>query len=122
MTSTKTQKQLIGQKGEDLAILFLKKKGYEILEKNYRYKRCEIDIICFKKPFLVFVEVKTRKNKTFGYPEEYVLTNQMQCIQNAAINYMENSILPFSMVRYDIVSLILQQDTVKDILHLEDAF
>ncbi|KXX72384.1 YraN family protein [Flammeovirga sp. SJP92] len=122
MTSTKTQQQQTGTKGEAIASDFLIEKGYKILERNYRYKRNEIDIICQKDNFLVFVEVKTRKSKSFGNPEEHVSQKQINCIQEASIQYQNEYSGTFLLVRYDIISLIMNKNEVLEILHLEDAF
>ncbi|WP_306415995.1 YraN family protein [Fulvivirga ulvae] len=61
-----------GKDGEQRAAEYLMGKGYELLERNYRYKRSEIDIIIKKEQLLVFVEVKTRSYSSFGYPEDAV--------------------------------------------------
>ena len=65
-------KQNLGRKGEELATTFLKEKGFEILHKNWRYKKAEIDIIGQLKDTLVFVEVKCRKSEFFGRPEQAI--------------------------------------------------
>jgi len=66
-----TDKQKLGKRGEDLALTFLKKKHYKILARNFRAKRFgEIDIVACNKNQIVFVEVKTKSNYYFGYPEE----------------------------------------------------
>ncbi|NME70475.1 YraN family protein [Flammeovirga aprica] len=122
MTSTKTQKQQTGTQGENIATDFLIQKGYKILERNYRHKRNEIDIICQKGNFLVFVEVKTRKSKSFGNPEEHVSKKQINCIQKASVQYQNEYSGTFLLVRYDIISLIMNKNEVLEILHLEDAF
>lgn len=122
MTSTKTDKQVLGKKGEDIAATYLKENGYTILERNYRYKRSEIDIICSKGLFLIFVEVKTRKNNSFGYPEEQITNKQKTAIQKAAIYFQNNTNVKFSLVRYDIISLMIDFDKIQDVKHLEDAF
>ncbi len=65
-------KHQIGQRGEELAANFLQKKGYRILERNFRAGGGEIDIIAREKNILVFVEVKARQNNSFGPPEEAI--------------------------------------------------
>ena len=62
-------KQEIGKKGETVAVRYLKKQGYRIIEQNYRSKAGEIDIIAREKQSLVFVEVKTRSSRSFGSPK-----------------------------------------------------
>ena len=61
-----------GKEGEDMAARFLIEKGFEIVERNYRYKRSEIDLIVKKDKWLVFVEVKLRSSDLYGYPEDFV--------------------------------------------------
>lgn len=62
----------LGQEGERLAYDFLVQKKYIILERNWRWKNAEIDIICIKKNTLIFVEVKCRSSEKFGQPFEFV--------------------------------------------------
>ena len=59
---------ILGKRGEQLAVSFLEKKGYQILATNWRHRRAEIDIIAMDEDVLVFVEVKTRNNNNFGEP------------------------------------------------------
>jgi len=117
-----------GKKGEDLAVQFLQKKGYKILQRNYRYKRAEIDIIAQKEDLLIFVEVKARKRIDFGYPEDAVNEKKIELIQEAAENFMEESAWgkehePGSggQIRFDIVSITSENDNF-EIFHIEDAF
>ena len=74
----------LGNQGEDIAKNLLLKKGYEILECNWRNGRAEIDIIAKDKDVLVFVEVKTRRTRKFGHPEENVDRKKIQNLMNAA--------------------------------------
>ena len=109
-----------GDEGERLAADFLVKKGYVILERNYRHKRSEIDLIVRKDNWLVFVEVKLRKSTNYGYPEEFVDYHKERMILSGAVHYMY-TIDWQGNVRYDVVSVIqLGHDT--EVLHIEDAF
>lgn len=74
----------LGQYGENLAIRFLSKQGYRILERNFRAKYCEIDIIAQEEDVLVFVEVKTRISKDYGLPEEAVTSRKLRHLKRAA--------------------------------------
>ena len=76
------RKQEIGKKGETVAVRYLKKQGYRIVEQNYRSKVGEIDIIARDKQSLVFVEVKTRTNEKFGLPETSITQEKLEKIQN----------------------------------------
>ena len=76
--------QEIGDKGENLAALYLQKLGYDVLEQNYRTGRLEVDLICKKGDVLVFVEVKTRSSTKFGNPETFVNSAKASKIIEAA--------------------------------------
>ena len=113
-------KRQIGLKAEEEAAHFLRANGYEIKSRNWRWKRCEIDIIAVKEDTLVFVEVKTRKNEDFGYPEEFLTEPQEERIHLAAEVYAEE-INWVGGMRFDIIA-ILQNAYPCHIEHLEDAF
>ncbi len=110
----------LGKKGEQLAIDFLLKKGYDILERNYRYLKSEIDIIAKIEDILVVVEVKTRSTPEFGNPQEFVKPKQIQSLVKAINNYIEENDLDVE-VRFDIVAII-KNKLGTNIEHLEDAF
>lgn len=76
-----------GDLGENMAVAFLLENDFEILERNWRYKHLEIDIIANKQNFLHIVEVKTRSSIEFGYPEQMIDHNKMQFLKNAAAHY-----------------------------------
>lgn len=109
-----------GAEGENAAAEFLVGKGYEILERNYRCGRAEIDLIVRKKNWLVFVEVKTRSSSSYGFPEEFVDNAKEQLILMAAENYIYK-IDWQGNVRYDIIS-VLGSGVHRGIEHFEDAF
>lgn len=109
-----------GKAGEAIAVRYLAGKGYEILETNWRFERCEVDIIAEQKGILVFVEVKTRRNAVFGLPEDAVGPSKQENLAKAATAYLrqENS---EAEIRFDIVAIILDQKR-EEIHHIEDAF
>lgn len=109
-----------GEKGEDLAKLFLLKKGYSILELNWRFSRAEVDIIAKDKDILVFVEVKTRSTAIFGDPALAVNAKKQQLLTDAASAYMDQIGHEWE-IRFDIISVILRQDEY-DLQHFQDAF
>ncbi|MEL6557925.1 MAG: YraN family protein [Bacteroidota bacterium] len=106
----------IGDSGEAQALKYLVKNNYEVLERNFRHRRGEIDIICLKSNTLIFIEVKKRKNIAYGYPEEFVSKAQEKMIMDTAdhyiyaINWQKN-------IRYDIISI-----TGEELYHIKDAF
>lgn len=111
----------IGTNGELIAVNFLKNKGYIILETNWRSGKKEIDIIAEIGDTIVFVEVKTRSNFNFGYPEEAVDERKKSLIKSAAEDYFL-ACPSQKLLRFDIISILQQQNTTKEIVHLEDAF
>lgn len=109
-----------GINAEDEAAAFLTKKGYELVERNFRHGRREIDLIVKKSNVLVFVEVKMRTSNAFGYPESFVSEKQAERITEAAEEY-QISFGWEGIVRFDIVSIekIGGQTFIR---HFEDAF
>lgn len=115
----RTTKEL-GDKGEQLAIDFLLQKNYEMVSKNYRYKRAEIDLIVRKGNCIIFVEVKYRTGVGFGFPEEVIKGSKKKLIQIAAENYVIENDWNQS-IRFDIISIIEKGNHLQ-IEHFEDAF
>lgn len=110
-----------GKKAETLAGVFLEEKGYEILAKNYRYGRAEIDIIVKKGIFVVFVEVKSLTNTKFGNPEIRVTKNKVKLVTKAAENFVYSTNWQ-QQIRFDIISIIFKSEEDFEIMHFEDAF
>jgi len=100
-----------GKFGEDLACQFLKVQGYNILERNFRIRGGEIDIVALDGQTLVYVEVKTRSQKTFGSPEESVTYHKLRFIERAAKFYRNNRRHLPEQERIDVVSVDLQSQT-----------
>ena len=106
--------------GEDKAIKYLISKGYQILDRNYRTKIGEIDIIAIKSGILAFVEVKTRTNINYGYPYEAVNWRKQDKIIKSSFIYMKQKNLITYQVRYDIIEVYLCEKN--RINHIENAF
>lgn len=111
----------LGSKGEDLAVKFLKKKGYRIIERNYKTFVGEIDIIAKDSNTIVFIEVKTRMNDSFGYPFEAVNKKKRQKLKNLALLYLKKQGTE-SPVRFDVISIFCMENGLKEIDHIKDAF
>ncbi len=109
-----------GKAGEDLAAQFLIDKGYQILERNYRFRRSEIDLIARKGNCLVFVEVKLRTSDAFGYPEEFVNEKKAAKISEGADQYIYD-VKWIGNIRFDIVA-IRQIRGQTEVVQIEDAF
>jgi len=109
-----------GKEGEDMAARFMMDKGYEIIARNYRYRRSEIDLIVKKDNWLIFVEVKLRSSDQYGYPEDFVDYKKAKNIIDGAEQYTFDNNWQGN-VRYDIVSIRLLKDKT-EIIQIEDAF
>ncbi len=103
-----TDRKSLGRKGEDIACRALKKDRYKIIEKNYRCRQGEIDIIAEDRgKVLCFVEVKAKSSMGFGLPEEAVTRRKQGKIQAAAFSYIESNGLKSRAMRFDVVSVDL---------------
>ncbi|MDH4226296.1 MAG: YraN family protein [Deltaproteobacteria bacterium] len=110
----------LGQAGEDMAVEYLSKKGFKILERNFRTRHGEIDIVCMHGTVLVFVEVKTRKSFKFGSPKDAVGRGKISRFTTAAKQYMARSGYG-GTVRFDVLAIVRSgEDTA--IEHIEGAF
>ncbi|MBD8389257.1 YraN family protein [Dysgonomonas sp. BGC7] len=111
---------ILGQKGEEVAVAHFINNGYKILKRNWFYQKYEIDIIACNEDFIVFVEVKTRSSDQWGNPEDAVSKKKIKHIVDAADYFLkENDIdLP---ARFDIVSVIWTGKNF-EVEHLDDAF
>lgn len=114
-------KKRVGAWGEAEAERYLVKKGYCILEKNYRAEGGEIDLIARDKENLVFVEVKTGTRDTFGEPEDRVDRRKQIQIGKVAMGYLMAKNIEKMDCRFDVVSVI-KNASKTEIRHIEDAF
>ena len=110
----------LGKKGEDIACIELKRLGYTILERNWRYRRLEVDIIARTSTELILVEVKTRSTARYGYPEIAIDRAKKSNLYKAAGIYAYEKDLDID-IRFDIISVILYRN-VKKVFHIKDAF
>ena len=122
--SGKKNNKIIGNSGELIACLFLESKGYQIIEKNYRAYRKEIDIIAKKDGYLIFAEVKTRRSTTFGTPSQSVNREKQKHIILAAKKFLADNRYYFSLQpRFDIIEIYRDKKTEKNYVHhIEGAF
>lgn len=110
-------KKFLGHKGEVKAVEFLKEKGYKILEQNFKTHIGEIDIIAKTGEVIVFVEVKTRSDDSFGSPAEAVNTEKQRKYTLLANEYLIRNNLNDNQCRFDVIEI----ENGK-INHIEDAF
>lgn len=110
----------LGTLGEELALEFLEKNGYEILETNWTFQKAEVDIIAKKESVLAVIEVKTRSSIEFGLPQDFVKPKKIQLLVKAINEYVISNDLDHE-VRFDIIA-IQKENNGFIIEHIEDAF
>jgi putative endonuclease len=117
-----TNKQKLGKNGEELALRFLKNKGYKEIEKNYRFGKGEIDIICQYENDLIIIEVKSVRIDGFGSGEERITPKKQKMIIETAYGFLaENEQYENCGVRFDVVVVNFKKYPA-EINHYESAF
>lgn len=109
-----------GAVGEELACQYLQKKGYYILDRNWRSGHKELDIVALKENELVIVEVKARKSANFGNPEDAINMQKIRRTVAAADAYVRYNRFDFH-IRFDVIAITGVSPNV-EIKHIEDAF
>jgi putative endonuclease len=109
-----------GKLGEDIAHDYLINKGYKVLQRNYRFAKTEIDLVCEIAEEVVFVEVKTRTSDQMAYPEQAVGKAKQKNIRFAAEYFLEEYQIN-KPARFDIIAVIKNEKRF-EIEHIEDAF
>ncbi len=112
----------IGKKGEKVAVKYLKKSGFEIVECGFKAMRGEIDIIARENDTIVFVEVKTRRTDEFGSPFEAVDLKKQAQIKKIASIYISKRYQKFIPCRFDVVGIIVRERGDYEISHIRNAF
>ena len=127
-------RKMLGRNGEDIACLMLQERGFRILDRNFRYGRQEIDIVCLDGTALRFVEVKTRREPVEGEAWEAVTPAKMRNIGRAAQRYLDSfrsrrsgrtgpRIPDIEEIFFDIVTVVWDEDMVNYSLeYIQDAF
>ncbi len=115
--------KILGNAGEDMAYEYLSSIGYKILDRNFRCKLGEIDLIGFDGDILCFIEVKTRRGNMYGNPSEAVTPYKQHRIVKSALTYISKNRLNNFMCRFDVMEIISdgrQEDTQINLI--KDAF
>ncbi|WP_333851073.1 YraN family protein [Epilithonimonas sp.] len=110
-----------GKIAEDLAVDFLVKAEYKILARNFRYLKAEIDIIAEKENQIIIIEVKARNTDAFLEPQEAVNKKKIKLLISAANYFIEENNIN-KEVRFDIISVLPNQQKTLEIHHIIDAF
>lgn len=110
-----------GKSGEDLAAIYLQKEGYTILERNWRFRHWEVDLIASKGKFLHIIEVKTRHSLRFGKPEESITKDKMRNLRNAAEEYQY--LHPeWKFLQFDVLAITMVNEEAKEFFMIEDVY
>ena len=110
----------LGDKGETIAANFLQKRGFNIIERNWRSKHLEIDIIASINSKLHFVEVKTRTNNKYGQPEESISKAKMNHLKVGAEAYLYLN-PQWELIQFDVIAIMIVMEKI-DIFLIEDVF
>jgi putative endonuclease len=122
MSGNKRSSHVLGKKGEQIALDFVRKRKYKIVGKNFRFQRGEIDIIAYDGQTLVFLEVKTRKSRKYGPPEESVTPAKQVQIRKVAQWYLVKKGLTDVACRFDVLAITMEEDGNNQIHHIQNAF
>jgi len=114
------QRRSLGILGENIAADYLQKKGFQIIERNFRCRLGELDIIARQGGYLVFVEVRARSSALCGLPQESITANKIKKLRRLAQVYMVQRALYNVDVRFDVVAVYCAGETI--ITHIENAF
>ncbi len=110
-----------GDEGEELAAVYLQKHGYTILERNYRFRHWEVDIIASKEKFLHFFEVKTRRSNRFGNPEESIGRDKMTCLKNVAEEYQYQH-PTWKYIQFNVLAITMNYGEPIEYFLIEDVY
>ena len=124
MNEIDRQKKLLGKKGEDIALSYLTEKGYELVARNYRFSRYgELDLVMRDGKYLVFIEVRTKKNKLYGSPLETIDYDKRRQIEKMAQLFLvKEKLSQDTFCRFDAIGIILSNNNEPEIEHIQDAF
>ncbi|NNE30354.1 MAG: YraN family protein [Saprospiraceae bacterium] len=110
-----------GQLGETIALEYLLREGFSLLEKNWRHRKAEIDLILQEGGTIVFIEVKTLQSDAHGSPESNITRRKLDLMWDAAGAYMDES-GHMGEIRFDFISVILKSPDSYKVVHNRDAF
>jgi len=116
-----TQKQAMGQWGEEIAARYLESKGYIILTRNFHAAHGEIDIVASKESALIFIEVKTRSSHTFAYPEDSVTLRKQAAMLSTAEDFLRAHPESPESWQFDVIAIEIKPAGKPEIVHFENV-
>lgn len=114
-------KTALGKKGEEIAVRFLRSKGFKIIETNFRIRGGEIDIVAVDRDTLVYAEVKTRTSFEFGHPEESVTRRKIKFLVRAAKFYRNSRKNLPDLERIDVIAIDLSNPQKALVKHIQNV-
>ena len=115
--------KILGQLGEDITSKYLQERGYKILERNFRNKLGEIDLIAQDGKMICFIEVKTRKSLTYGAPFEAVHSTKQVKMVRMALSYLKYKFRTIDVLsRFDVISIYQAPQGSPIVEHIINAF
>lgn len=110
-----------GRFGEQKAAEWLLENGFIILENNWRHSHWEVDFIASRNNVLHFIEIKTRRSRKFGYPEEGVNRKKLENLINASEEYLEQN-PEWKRIQFDILSISILSNSEPEYFFIEDVY
>jgi len=110
-----------GELGEEIASRYLTRKGYQVVERNYRTRRGELDLIARRGDTLVIVEVKLRRTAAYGDPLDAVTPRKQRSVRLMTEEYLSERDPDYRELRFDVLGILLRTNR-PEITHVEDAF
>ncbi len=118
----KSNSKSLGKKGEEIAEKLLISKGYEIIKKNFTFGKGEIDIIARDGEYIVFVEVKSRRNYLYGEPEYSITKSKQRQLKKIAEAYFYVNGIQEQLCRFDVITIVGENENELKINHIINAF
>lgn len=112
----------LGQRGEDAAVAYLERTGYEIVERNWRCQAGEVDIVALDERVLVLCEVKTRRSTAKGTPDDAVTAAKRRRYERLAAAYIQAASIDHAELRFDVISILVIADDRALLRHHRAAF
>lgn len=110
-----------GNRGEDMSVKWLLEKGFTVIERNWRFKHLEVDVIASKGNKLHFFEIKTRTTDKYGHPEESIGKKKMQHMRKAAEEYQYQH-PQWIFLQIDVLAIKMYPGQAQEIFYIEDVF
>jgi putative endonuclease len=111
-----------GNEGEEIAVRYLEEKKWTVIDRNYRFMKAEADIVAYDGKQIIVVEVKTRRGRGFGEPEEAVTEQKKKQLYKATQAWLYERKMEGAPVRFDVIAIILMKNADPVIRHHEGAF